>query len=153
MEAKKTHRTTRQRQVILGELKKLTCHPTAMELYEIVRQVLPRVSLGTVYRNLEFLARDGTIQKLETGGKESRFDGTPDRHSHVRCLVCGRVDDAHHEPEDLAEDSLTHLNGYEILGHRLEYFGYCPECRKNRKLKMKEPLPGSGQYRGKEIQK
>ncbi len=153
MENKKNHRSTRQRQVVQDELKKLTCHPTAMELYEIVRQVLPKVSLGTVYRNLEFLARNGAIQKLETGGKESRFDGTPDLHSHVRCLACGKVDDAYHEPEDLAEERITHLNGYEIIGHNLEYFGYCPECREKRKLETREHLPGSEKYCGKEIRK
>ena len=46
---------TRQRAVILEELRKLTTHPTADELYQIVRARMPRISLGTVYRNLCFL--------------------------------------------------------------------------------------------------
>jgi len=56
---RKTQRNTRQRQVVLEELRKLTSHPTAAELYEITRARLPKISLGTVYRNLEVLAENG----------------------------------------------------------------------------------------------
>ncbi|MGE5577510.1 MAG: Fur family transcriptional regulator, partial [Syntrophothermus sp.] len=52
---------TRQRQIILEELKNVTTHPTADEVYEMVRRRLPRISLGTVYRNLELLAEEGII--------------------------------------------------------------------------------------------
>ena len=100
-QAPKTQRNTRQRQVILEELQKLTSHPTAAGLYEIVRRRLPKISLGTVYRNLELLARTGLIQKLEFGGGEARFDGNVDRHDHVRCVRCGRVDDISAPPLDL----------------------------------------------------
>ena len=78
-------RVTRQRRVILEELRKLTSHPTAPALYEVVRRRLPRISLGTVYRNLELLARAGFIQRLDLQGAEARFDGNPEHHYHVRC--------------------------------------------------------------------
>jgi Fur family ferric uptake transcriptional regulator len=68
-------RTTRQRQVILEELQKLTSHPTAAEVYEIVRKRLPKVSLGTVYRNLELLAQNRTIQKLDISSTEAEILG------------------------------------------------------------------------------
>ena len=58
---------TKQRQVILEELKKTASHPTADEVFLMVRQRLPRISLGTVYRNLELLSENGTIQKSLTG--------------------------------------------------------------------------------------
>jgi Fur family ferric uptake transcriptional regulator len=58
---------TRQRRVILEELRKVNTHPSADEIYEIVRKRLPRISLGTVYRNLEILSESGDIQKLEPG--------------------------------------------------------------------------------------
>ena len=70
MPIREFQRKTRQREVILNELQKLKSHPTAVELYEIVRQILPKVSLGTVYRNLELHARHGYIQKLEFSGWE-----------------------------------------------------------------------------------
>ena len=130
MGAIKFGRNTRQRQVILEELKRLTTHLTAVDLYEIVRKRLPRISLGTVYRNLELLARTGVIQKLDLQGAEARFDGNPKPHYHVRCVDCGRVGDIH----DLLADPVRHefksLNGYEIVGYRFEFIGICPDCRR-----------------------
>jgi len=74
--AKSKLKMTKQRRVIVEELKKLKTHPTATLIYELVRKRLPRISLGTVYRNLDLLAEAGIIQKLETAGTQKRFDGT-----------------------------------------------------------------------------
>ena len=131
MNRRRIYRNTPQRRVILEELRKVTSHPTAATLYEIVRRRLPKVSLGTVYRNLELLAEMGVIQKLDLGGSEARFDGNTERHEHVRCVECGRVDDVHgvamEEPDLTAEI----FGGYQVLGYRMEFLGICPECLKN----------------------
>jgi Fur family transcriptional regulator, ferric uptake regulator len=121
-------RTTRQRQVILEELRKVTSHPTAIGVYEAVRRRLPRISLGTVYRNLDLLSEAGLIRKLELGGGEARFDGNAEPHDHVRCVRCGRVDDLAGPPLDLLGGRANDL-GYRILGHRLEFLGICPQCQ------------------------
>jgi Fur family ferric uptake transcriptional regulator len=128
MTADIARRHTQQRQVVLEELRKLTSHPTAAELYEIVRRRLPNISLATVYRNLEFLTKMNVIQKLETSGSKARFDGDVSSHYHVRCTRCGRVDDIHGLPADLVGGEVSNFTSYEILGHRLEFVGICPEC-------------------------
>jgi Fur family ferric uptake transcriptional regulator len=138
----KRHRNTRQRRVILEELKKVTTHPTASVLYEFVRRRLPRISLGTVYRNLELLTRLGLIQKLDVQGGEARFDGNPDAHYHVRCIHCGRVDDVHDLADDPVRSEFTTLNGYEILGHRFEFFGICPACKRLQTSEDQDPASG-----------
>lgn len=123
-------RMTRQRQVILEELRQVKTHPGADEIYTLVRRRLPRISLGTVYRNLEVLSELGEIQKIEMGGTLKRFDGDPAPHYHIRCIRCQRVVDA---PIDPIADVETRLDGqtdFTILGHRLEFVGLCPECRK-----------------------
>jgi Fur family transcriptional regulator, ferric uptake regulator len=127
-------RNTQQRKVILEELQKLHTHPTAAALYSIVRNRLPKISLGTVYRNLEMLHRLGIIQKMEFGGGEARYDGTPDYHDHVRCVDCGRVDDVSSPPLALSGGGCNDLGGYKILGHRLEYFGLCCDCQAGEKV-------------------
>ena len=129
MNATGLQRNTRQRQVILEELRKLSSHPTAAALYAVVRRRLPKISLGTVYRNLELLTRTGMVRKLELAGGEARFDGRLARHDHVRCVQCGRVDDVSAPPLDLFEGAANDWGGYQILGHRLEFFGVCPQCR------------------------
>ncbi len=125
----KVMRLTSQRKVILEELRKVTSHPTATEIYDMVRERLPRISLGTVYRNLELLSSSDIIQKLDFGETQKRFDGNPAPHYHISCSKCGRVDDIHipmhHELENQAEE----ISGYEIKGHHVEFHGTCPGCR------------------------
>jgi Fe2+ or Zn2+ uptake regulation protein len=124
-------RHTRQRQVILEELQKVTSHPTAVVLYEIVRQHLPKISLGTVYRNLDLLVQAGLVQKLEACGEEAHYDGNVQPHNHLRCITCGRVDDILSLPLDLLEGAENDFRGYRVLGYRLEFVGICPECQAN----------------------
>jgi Fur family transcriptional regulator, peroxide stress response regulator len=120
---------TKQRRVIVEELNQLETHPTATVLYELVRKRLPRISLGTVYRNLEILSDAGIILKLETAGAQKRFDGTVENHYHVRCVRCGRVDDVPVPLFGDIEGALRGLSDYKILSHRLEFQGLCPSCR------------------------
>ena len=135
MDNKRNFRMTKQRKVILEELKKVTSHPTADEVYEMVRKRLPRISLGTVYRNLEILSQLGLIQKLEAGGVQKRFDGNPQNHYHFRCLCCGRVEDFSFEPISALEKVVSNRGDYEIMGHRLEFIGLCPRCKQNKRKK------------------
>lgn len=119
---------TQQRRVILEELRKENVHPTADQLYETVRKRLPRISLGTVYRNLETLTALGEIQTLELSGSQKRYDGIPQRHYHIRCINCDRLDDAPIAPMSSLEDKLYGSTVYTIIGHRLEFMGLCPDC-------------------------
>lgn len=122
---------TKQRQIILDELQKVRSHPSADEVYALVRRRLPRISLATVYRNLEVLAEAGLIKKLALAGSQKRFDGMVENHYHIRCLKCGRVDDVDLELLTLGDQSLDFLNGYQCLGHRLEFLGICPRCQED----------------------
>ncbi len=124
-----TLRVTKQRKVLLDELCKVYTHPTADELYQMARKRLPRISLGTVYRNLELMAENGMIQKLEVGGTQKRFDGNAAPHYHVRCLKCNRVDDLDLALEQDVEAQARQRTGYTILRHSLEFSGFCPDCR------------------------
>jgi len=131
MELYKFQRNTRQRQVILEELQGLKTHPTAADLYMRVRRRLPKISLATVYRTLESLAAMGVIRKLETTGRESRFDGNLEPHHHLRCRVCGCFEDVHEIPSAEVYDGLNDWNGWQISGIRVEYSGVCPGCRES----------------------
>jgi len=119
---------TRQRKVILEELRKVNTHPSADEVYEMVRKRLPRISLGTVYRNLEILSESGDIQKLEPGCNLKRFDGNPSEHSHIRCIRCDRIADVPMVPGFEIDLEKVKATDFEITGHRLEFLGVCPQC-------------------------
>ncbi len=121
-------RLSKQRKVILDELRKVTTHPTADEVYDMVRKIIPRISLGTVYRNLEFLSGQGLVLKLGGPGTQKRFDGNPDPHPHIRCSVCSRIVDVMCDvevpnlPREFAE-------GFDIHNCNVEFVGICPHCR------------------------
>ena len=130
MVARQQLRMTRQRAIILQELRRVKTHPTADQVYEMVRRRLPRISLGTVYRNLEILSQTGMIQVLRLGGSPRRFDGWVARHYHVRCLKCGRVRDLELDPLAGMEEDIAKESGYHIVGHRMEFIGFCPRCKR-----------------------
>lgn len=121
-------RLTTQRQIILEELAKVTSHPTANEVYDMVRRRLPHIGLGTVYRNLELMADSGVILKLEVGGTQKRFDATVAPHYHVRCSGCGRVDDIEMPVQHHITEAARQASDYEILSHHIEFSGLCREC-------------------------
>lgn len=121
---------TPQRRVILEELKNFETHPTAREVYDRVRDRLPRISLGTVYRNLELLSRRGMIHRLGLGSGERRYDGDTDDHYHLCCIRCGRIEDAPMARLAHLEEMLGKTNGYDVIGHRIEFTGLCPSCKR-----------------------
>jgi len=129
MEQLPNMRLTTQRQIILEELGKVTSHPTANEVYDMVRKRLPRIGLGTVYRNLELMAESGIILKLEVGGTQKRFDATIDPHYHIRCNSCGKVDDIDMEVQPLINQVAEKASNYKILGHHIEFNGTCRDCQ------------------------
>lgn len=132
MELKKQRRNTTQRRIILEELRKLETHPTAAELYELVRRRVPRISLGTIYRNLELLERMGAVRKLGYHGVQARYDGTEQNHLHIQCLHCGRIDDLPDLKMKPPVEINSEIGGYRILGLTTAFVGICPKCKKDR---------------------
>ena len=124
-------RLTEQRRIILEELKKHVDHPGADELYHEARKLIPRISLGTVYRNLELLSESGVIQKLKYGNGQKRFDPNPQPHCHFRCAKCGSIEDLPFELKTPEMDG-NHpwVKARKIFGANLEYFGLCAKCSK-----------------------
>jgi len=120
---------TRQRSQILEEVRSNRNHPTADQIYEGVRRKMPNISMATVYRNLELLAEQGLIRRLETQGKSRRYDYKTFHHYHVRCIGCDEIGDVVLDPPDGIELKLEDDSGYEILGHSIEFIGICPRCR------------------------
>ena len=121
-------RNTVQRTVILDKLRSVTSHPTADEIYSMTREELPRVSLGTVYRNLELLARQGEILCLENGNAQKRFDGNTMPHHHVRCTECGKIGDVM-TPQPVPNIRAVNVDGFTLTGVELMFEGVCDHCK------------------------
>lgn len=133
-------RMTRQRRVLLETLSRVDTHPTAAELYEMVRRRLPDVSQGTVYRNLRHLEELGYVQELDYGPGASHFDATVEPHYHLRCDECQRVIDLHieREPSPGIDAAQRAAPQWRVCDHRVEFRGLCPKCRDNETGKNQE---------------
>ncbi|NOZ84967.1 MAG: transcriptional repressor [Deltaproteobacteria bacterium] len=129
MEKRRKTRNTRHRQLIKDVLSRVYSHPTAVELYEMVKKEMPGISLSTVYRNLERLASDGMALRLDTGKGPARFDGRTNDHYHIRCIRCGRVDDVPIDVDTSMISKVRDVSGYTVLGCNTEFYGLCPLCR------------------------
>lgn len=122
---------TRHRRAILEALEESKQHPTADEVYHRVRRQMPRISLGTVYRNLDLLAERGVIARLAPGEDgRRRYDANSEPHTHARCLRCGKMEDVG-EAGGLDWRRLKNATDFHITGCRIELSGLCPECRGN----------------------
>lgn len=122
-----TMRMSRQRRVIMEVLRNMKTHPGADEVFREVKKTIPNVSLGTVYRNLDFLASRGDINRLECSGS-MRFDGDTGSHHHVRCANCQRIDDLPELDINDIKSNASRFTSFNIDDVSLTFIGLCPEC-------------------------
>ncbi len=121
-------RRSKQREAILELLTQENYHPTAEEIFHSVRQHIPAISLGTVYRNLDQLCEAGLALKLEdTGSGPAHYEARRQRHLHLCCRKCGQIEDLWPSDDPLRLDvfpSDCHIEDY-----RLTLIGLCPHCK------------------------
>ena len=128
-----TLKYSRQRESIKEFLRTRTDHPTAEVIYTNLRQEMPNLSLGTVYRNLSLLSDIGDILKISTGNGPDHFDGNPTPHNHFICNKCGAVIDLEMDNiEHIDEVASKNFDG-NIQGHVIYFHGICPDCLKQEK--------------------
>lgn len=149
----KIWRMTHQREVILEEISKYKGHPTADMLYARVKKRLPRISLATVYRNLEILSKAGKIRKLEISGRQKRFDREVREHNHICCVQCHRIDNIHVYSKEITAAGYERATGYKISGWRVEFLGICPECQRKKAIKVKKNVRSATKLRLNERQR
>lgn len=123
-------RYTRQRAAVFAYLASVNSHPTAEQVYNAVRQDIPRISLATVYKALEALVRARLAVKIPDAEGPTRYDGNSAEHYHLRCTDTGEVRDLPVSydptlPEKLDPELVERLRrqGFRITGHRLELLG------------------------------
>jgi len=116
-------RQSKQRDAIRADITSRYDHPTAEMVYASVRQEHPRISLATVYRNLENFASTGEIIKFSVPGRPDRYDVTTREHSHAHCRKCDQIFDL-----DVILPSFKH-NQIDIHDYQLVATGTCHNCK------------------------
>ena len=127
-------RETRQRRVVFDTIKATQTHPTADWIFEKVRTTVPKISLGTVYRNLSVLKEEGMVREIYGNDRRAHYDAITSPHAHFVCSSCGSIWDVHGEVE-IDWQSFKELVGCEVAEQRIELDGLCAPCVHRRKVK------------------
>ena len=122
-------RQSQIRQTIYEVVMQNPVHPTAEWIYTRLKPQHPSLSFGTVYRNLGILAEQGKIRKIESR-EGDHFDGNMEPHFHVRCRICGNLQDVLLPYDEQMDRQVQQATGFQIEGHSVIFSGLCPACRK-----------------------
>ncbi len=119
---------SKQREMILNQVKNFPVHPTADQVYTALKADNPSLSLGTVYRNLNLLSEMGELLKIRIADGSDRFDGRTDRHFHMVCDKCTRVFDVELTELDGLKSIVADKYGHNLTEITLNLNGVCCEC-------------------------
>jgi Fur family peroxide stress response transcriptional regulator len=131
-------RATRQLAAVYDALEGDHSHPNADEVYRRVRRVLPRISLGTVYRNLQRLVEEGKIRMFLLGERVARYDPMVAEHDHFICQRCGRVEDILLDRDRRVNLAPLVARGFTVTAHSLAIHGLCQQCGRERRGDSRE---------------
>lgn len=116
-------RYSQRRQAIRDALDSVTTHPTATEIYDMVREQYPSISLATVYRNLTEFSHEGSALMLHAGDGMVHFDGCTRPHDHFVCERCNGVSDI-----EAGDDCPSEMLGNSVSRRSIFYYGVCRDC-------------------------
>ncbi len=125
-------RMTPQRLALLRLIATSEGHPSAAHLYEQIKARFPTTSLATVYKTLELLREIGEVLELGFSNDDNRYDGNkPYPHPHLVCIRCRKIIDPPVTLVDSLTQEVAQLTGYQVLSHRLDFYGLCPDCQQD----------------------
>lgn len=119
-------RYSRQRELIYQQVCDRHDHPTAEMVYASLKPLHPNLSLGTVYRNLHLLAKEGKLVRMPF--PVERFDSDLHRHCHFCCERCGGVKDVDLPYREEMDTDAARLLGHAVARHSVVFYGLCPDC-------------------------
>lgn len=117
---------TKQQEIIWSIIKDSAEHPTADMIYQKATLLAPKISVGTVYRNLNIFVEKGVLKRLIVEGGPDRFDFNTQEHAHAICACCGKVKDLF--VDDMITELRKNLDG-EILSVKIDLYYICTDCK------------------------
>jgi Fe2+ or Zn2+ uptake regulation protein len=127
---------TSQRRAVLEALKEAGGHPSAEDVYLIVKKKNPRVALGTVYQALSVLEEIGVIGSKHWSESPTRYDLNLEPHLDIRCAACGVVSEIPSVELGGLEENIRHNTPYEVIRTTIVVEGLCPSCKAARSHEM-----------------
>jgi Fur family transcriptional regulator, peroxide stress response regulator len=123
-------RLTPQRVAVLRILAESEGHPSVDRIYQQVKKDFPTTSIATVYKAVSLLKEMGEVLELGFSDDSNRYDGNkPYPHPHLVCTRCREIMDPDLQTLTDLQEELVRDTGFQILSHRLDFFGICPKCQ------------------------
>ena len=119
-----------KREAIFKTIAGTKSHPSARWVYEELKDDIPNLSLGTVYRNISLFKEQGKIISVAMVNGEERIDADVSDHAHFVCESCGAVHDLYQNELSPLEKELNNM-GFEVKRKNLVYHGLCCDCTNN----------------------
>ncbi len=122
-------RMTPQRMIILHVLRHSGGHLTPAQVYEQAHDEMPGLTEPTVYRTLEFLARNGYAMASQMRNGKLAYELARTNHDHLICRNCGQTVEVEHAQLDSLYRQLESSTGYRLNSSHVTLFGLCPDCQ------------------------
>jgi Fur family ferric uptake transcriptional regulator/Fur family peroxide stress response transcriptional regulator len=119
---------TPQRRAVLDVVAAADDHPTAAEVLDRVRELVPGVGPATVYRTLALLVDSGQVAEVRMGHGAARYDRTTGHHDHLVCDDCGGVEDVRAPLQRGALAAVAAASSFAVSGYDLRIHGRCRSC-------------------------
>src|SRR5215510_9933854 len=120
---------TRQRRLDLHAVQKDESHPTAAEVFDAARKMMPSISFATVYNSFRYLKENALVREITFGNGASRYDSVTDRHDHAICSSCGKLVDFDLPGTVALTRAAARASRFEAQSVQLTLVGLCPKCR------------------------
>src|SRR5947209_2253907 len=102
-------------------------HPSVEAIYDRIHELMPTVSLATVYKTLNELVELGELRRFDIHGG-SHFDTRTDPHAEVVCLQCNTILDVDYQ----GTTPVPPIPNFRIVGQTQTFYGYCDSCQSER---------------------
>lgn len=122
-------RTTQQRMTILHVLRHAGGHLSPTQVYELAHREMPGLTEPTIYRTLEFLAKNGLVLAAHVGNGKIVYELAEDNHHHLICRNCGASMEVQHAALQKLYRQLESSTGYKLDSRHVTLFGLCPDCQ------------------------
>ncbi|MBI4843735.1 MAG: transcriptional repressor [Nitrospirae bacterium] len=125
-------KSTRQRDIIVTEFLKTEGHVTAEEFYRKINRRHKNIGFTTVYRTLKLLAESGLAAEQVFADNLTRYESLlgEEHHDHLICQKCGSITEFKDNKLENMQVKIADELGFQILNHKMEFYGYCSNCRK-----------------------
>ena len=121
---------SKQRDLILNTLRENSTHPTAENIYTLLKEANPKLSLATVYRNLNQLAQQGILRQIKGLDDSIHFDHQLHPHYHFLCQCCGKIYDVPESVAPCIDKSVEDVLNATVIHHEMSFIGVCSDCKK-----------------------